>query len=277
MSTRLAVLGSPVSHSLSPALHRAAYQALGLDWAYEAVEVTEPELAAFLGGSGRDYRGFSVTMPLKAELARLADHRSPEVDITGVANTVIGMAEGTLRVFNTDIAGIVAALTSAGCERANSAIILGSGATAMSALLAAQNLGVQHLSVVARSIARATALGQFAEQLGINCEILGLEDVENVARLRADLLISTLPARVVDEVAYRFLSAASFVLDVAYAPEPRLLAQGEGRFVSGLEMLLEQAVIQVRVFVSGEPSQTLSDEEGVRVDMRRALPALWKD
>ena len=86
---RAAVLGSPIAHSLSPALHRAAYAALGLDWQYDAVEVASGGLAGFLAGLDPEWRGLSLTMPLKQEVLPLLSERTRLVEITGAANTVV--------------------------------------------------------------------------------------------------------------------------------------------------------------------------------------------
>ncbi|MEO7016805.1 MAG: shikimate dehydrogenase, partial [Leifsonia sp.] len=123
---KLAVLGSPIGHSKSPALHRAAYRALGLDWEYDTADVTEETLADFLAGLGPEWRGLSLTMPLKQSVIPLlaeADHLAEQ---TGGANTVL-LDDGVVRGFNTDVSGIVWALEAAGLESARFVHILGGG------------------------------------------------------------------------------------------------------------------------------------------------------
>jgi UPF0755 protein len=128
---RAAVLGSPIAHSLSPALHRAAYAALGLDgWRYDAVEVTEDELAGFVRGLDRSWAGLSLTMPLKRAVLPLLAGRSPLAAAVGAVNTVT-FPGGAPHGDNTDVHGIVAALTAAGVQRADgvgAATLLGGGA-----------------------------------------------------------------------------------------------------------------------------------------------------
>ena len=85
---RLAVLGSPIAHSQSPAMHRAAYAALGLDWAYDAIEVPR-DADRFLAGLGAEWRGLSLTMPLKTEAPALIDDLDPLAQHTGAVNTVL--------------------------------------------------------------------------------------------------------------------------------------------------------------------------------------------
>src|SRR6478752_1823922 len=86
---RLAVLGSPIAHSKSPALHRAAYEVLGLDWEYDAIEVAEGGLATFLGGLDASWRGLSLTMPLKREVLPLLDELDELAAQSQLANTVL--------------------------------------------------------------------------------------------------------------------------------------------------------------------------------------------
>ena len=110
---KAAVLGKPIAHSLSPALHIAAYQALGLDdWTYQAIECDEAGLAAFVGSRGTDWAGLSLTMPLKRTVLPLLDHVDPLAAATGGANTVVFRPDGRYG-YNTDVRGIVDALDDA--------------------------------------------------------------------------------------------------------------------------------------------------------------------
>ena len=107
---KAAVLGSPIAHSLSPVLHRAGYQALGLDgWSYQAIECDEARLPALISGCGPDWAGLSLTMPLKRAVLPLLDEAEPLVAEVGAANTVIFDA-GRRSGHNTDVPGMIAAL-----------------------------------------------------------------------------------------------------------------------------------------------------------------------
>ena len=106
---RCAVLGSPIAHSLSPVLHRAAYDALGLDWSYDAVEVSEDGLPGFLDGLDGSWRGLSLTMPLKRTVVPLLDEMSARAAQARAANTVV-LDAGRRVGHNTDIPGAVAAI-----------------------------------------------------------------------------------------------------------------------------------------------------------------------
>ncbi|MGB8652666.1 MAG: shikimate dehydrogenase, partial [Mycobacteriales bacterium] len=137
---RAAVLGSPIGHSLSPVLHRAAYAALGLqDWTYDAIEVLPEGLASFLDGLGPEWAGLSLTMPLKQAVLPLLTSASELVGITGAANTVV-LRDGERVGHNTDVEGMVAALREAGVASCDRAAVIGAGATAASALAALHEL-----------------------------------------------------------------------------------------------------------------------------------------
>jgi shikimate dehydrogenase len=110
-SRRAAVLGHPIAHSLSPALHRAAHRALGLDWSYEAIDTTEEQLPAVVGRLDASWAGLSVTMPLKVAMMGLVHVVEPLAEVVGAVNTVLVTEGGAMLVgANTDVFGIVAAL-----------------------------------------------------------------------------------------------------------------------------------------------------------------------
>lgn len=271
---RLAVLGSPIGHSRSPELHRAAYGALGLDWSYDAVDVTEDALPDFIAGLGQEWRGLSLTMPLKKAVLPLLSETDRIAEQTGGANTVLLDGED-VRGFNTDVAGIVHALRAAGLEQARYVHILGGGATAASALVAAAELGAERVDVHVRDLARSTWIEPLANDLGLRIRIRPFSQADRSLDV-PELVISTLPGGALTEALYTDSTRRrSLLFDVAYEPWPTpLAAQWEsvgGRTVSGLAMLVHQALLQVRVFVSGDPLQPLPDEPGVLAAMRDAV------
>ncbi|MDQ1483633.1 MAG: shikimate dehydrogenase, partial [Actinomycetota bacterium] len=142
---RAAVLGSPISHSLSPALHLAAYRALGLShWSYAAHDVQAAALSGFVADLGSQWAGLSLTMPLKEAAFEVADEVSELAREVGAVNTLVRMGEspdGGWRGDNTDVYGVSQALREAGCERVDSAVVLGSGATARAVVAALTSLG----------------------------------------------------------------------------------------------------------------------------------------
>src|SRR3954447_24539973 len=163
---RAAVLGRPVAHSLSPVLHRAAYEALGLnDWTYDALDIGAEDLPDLLAGLGEEWRGFSVTMPCKQAAVAVADVVEPLPQLLHAANTLVRTADGW-RAENTDVTGVGMALQLAGVERVTHAAILGAGGTAAATSVALSSLGAQHVDIVVRDPAGAAELIRIFHVLG---------------------------------------------------------------------------------------------------------------
>jgi shikimate dehydrogenase len=252
---RAAVLGSPVAHSLSPVIHRAGYAAAGLDgWAYEAVECGEAGLGDLVAGLGPEWVGLSLTMPLKEVALAVADEVADLPAVLGAANTLVRRGDGGWRAENTDAPGMVDAV---GSVRPARVAVLGAGGTARAALGAAARWSAGRVTVVAR---RAEAV----EQLAPVALALGLDLVHRPwpeaaqAVSTADLVVSTVPAGVADPLAGDvFWRPDTVLLDVLYHPWPTPLAASAAaagcRVVSGLELLLAQAVHQFRLF-TGVPA-----------------------
>jgi shikimate dehydrogenase len=260
--SRAAVLGSPVAHSLSPVLHRAAYAAMGLTgWRYDSVEVDEAGLAGFLAGLDGSWAGLSLTMPLKRSVRPHLVAESDVARAVGAVNTVTFTAAGPVGD-NTDVHGIVAALGEAGVTEVERAAVLGGGATACSAVAALQALGCAQPHVHVRAPGRAGDVVAAGERLGCGVRLLPL-DPGSVASGAAQVVVSTLPAGAADgwavDLAGRFVGSPGPValLDVVYAPWPTPLAAAwsaaGGRVVPGFAMLLHQAAEQVRLMTGLEP------------------------
>ena len=272
---RLAVLGSPVAHSLSPALHAAAYAVLGLDWQYGRHEVREPELRGFVDGLDRSWRGFSATMPLKEELAALADDRDRTVELTGAANTLLFTDDGRRVVRNTDVVGIERALRDQGVAAVDHAVIVGAGATARSVMVALDELGARAATVALRDVSRAAAVRDLADELGLELDLVALSDLKHVVD-GTDVVAWTLPNGVeLDASLPMDARTTAVALDVTYHPWPGPLAaqwlEAGGRVASGRDMLLHQAVRQVRIFVSGQDLVRLTHEDEVERAMSAVL------
>ena len=268
-ASHLAVWGDPITHSKSPALHAAAYRVLGLDWEYGRRQVDAAAFAGALDGLDARWRGLSLTMPLKEEAFRAAATRDAHAELTGAVNTLLLGDE--IAGFNTDVGGIVDALSEAGIVAARSVRILGAGATAASALVAAAELGAEMVDVSARRPERAAALVSVGERIGVAVETRALHDVP----AEVDLTIATLPSGTVlpEEIATALVARGGALFDAAYAPWPSALAAawGGAPVVSGLGMLLHQAVRQIRIFHHADPSTALPDEAAVVAAMRAAL------
>ena len=260
MPRRAAVLGHPVGHSLSPVLHTAAYDALGLDWTYDAVDVDSGGLGAFLAQVDAQWAGLSLTMPLKVEAVSLVDFVEPMAKLLGVVNTVIVGGSGTntqLVGANTDVYGVVTALAEAGVAKATTAVVIGGGATAVSAVAALGQLGCTRPRVAVRSRARAGAVLRASTAMGLSPTFIALDDPQamRLALHDADAVVSTIPAAAGAELATGIgefeVPALSTLLDVVYDPLVTPLAQAwtgwGGSRVGGERMLLHQAAEQVRL------------------------------
>lgn len=250
------MMGSPIGHSLSPALHRAAYRSLGLTgWTYTAVEVDAPGLPAALDQLGPEWVGVSLTMPLKHAVLPLLDQVSDLAAAVGAVNTVT-LADGHRRGDNTDVRGIVEALRGAGVDAAGPAVVLGGGATAASALAGLLQLGQREPVVVVRSVARCAPLLEAAGRLGVTPRLESWDQAGDLVR-SASVVVSTAPPGAADGVIPVDLRTEGVLLDVVYRPWPTALATGwtaaGGRAVAGLEMLVQQAVAQVELWTGGTP------------------------
>jgi shikimate dehydrogenase len=254
---RAAVLGHPISHSLSPVLHRAAYTALGLtDWSYDAVDVAQEELYGFLRDLDDSWAGLSLTMPLKQTVIPLLDEVEPLAAEVGAVNTVVITTERRRRVtwgFNTDVHGLVEALREGLGQQATAddAVVLGAGATAASTLAALRRLGCDAPRVLVRDLTRTTELEKVAARLGVTPRFALLDDTPATLASHA-VVVSTLPPHAADDLAAALTGPADgLLLDVAYDPRPTALASAwraaGGRTVDGERMLLHQAAEQVRL------------------------------
>jgi shikimate dehydrogenase len=249
------VLGSPVAHSLSPVLHRAAYLALGLtDWRYDAIECGEDELAGLLARSGPEVVGYSCTMPLKRVSLSVADAVSEDAAAIGAANTLLRVEDDWF-ADNTDWIGIRDCLAERGIATTGRVALIGAGGTAQAALAALPD--AQDVVVLVRAPSRAAALLETAARLERPVRLALLEDPDDVAELgAADLVISTVPRGAADSLAAGPSATSSWrpeqaLLDAVYDPWPTALASAFGRagapVVSGAAMLLHQAVRQVEL------------------------------
>jgi shikimate dehydrogenase len=270
---RAAVLGSPVAHSLSPALHRAAYRALGLTgWTYDAIECDEAGLPAMLDGCGPDWAGLSLTMPLKRAVLPLLDAAEPLAADVGGANTVI-FAAGARHGHNTDVPGMITALAAAGISGSGPVLILGGGATACSALAAARGLGASEATAAVRDPARARGLLDAADRLGITVRLADFGRAEPGGSWH--LLISTVPANAADTYAERMRRGdlvPAAVLDAVYHPWPTALAaaaeQTGAAIIGGFELLLHQAARQVEL-MTARTAPMAAMRRGGQAELRR--------
>jgi shikimate dehydrogenase len=251
--SRAAVLGRPVAHSLSPVLHRAAYEALGLtDWTYDALDIGPADLPVLLAGLGQEWRGFSVTMPCKQAAVDVADAVEPLPRLLHAANTLIHIEDGW-RAENTDVGGVGMALQLAGVEEVGAATIVGAGGTASAAAVALASLGAEHVDVVVRDPARVGDVTRVLGVLAVPFTVTLLRD----ATLDSPLVVSTVPITAQSALVHLPWRGGHTVLDVLYAPWPTPLAQRVaavgGTVAGGLEVLFWQATAQVEL-MTGLPA-----------------------
>ncbi|MEU6659429.1 shikimate dehydrogenase [Streptomyces sp. NPDC046821] len=254
---RAAVLGSPIAHSLSPVLHRAAYQELGLtEWSYDRFEVDEAALPAFIADLGPEWAGLSLTMPLKRAVIPLLDEVSETARSVEAVNTVVFTKDGRKLGDNTDIPGMVAALAERGIEKVESAAILGAGATASSALAALSRICAGEIVAYVRSEARAAEMREWGERLDVDVTIAQWSDAARA--LSAPLVVATTPAGTTDALSAQVPERPGTLFDVLYDPWPTQLAARwsgyGGAVVSGLDLLVHQAVLQVEQMTGRTPA-----------------------
>lgn len=278
---RCAVIGSPIAHSLSPLLHRTAYAELGIAdrFRYDAFEVTPDTLDEFIAGLDDDWVGLSVTAPDKQALLRhgVAD---PLAQALRSANTLILGRDGRPnRVYNTDIVGFTSALAGRGVHSARTAVLVGNGATARTALLGLARLGVREAVVLARDEQRARA--SLDPVAGPAAVMLRVQPFGRPATLpeawggHADLLVSTVPAEVPDELASLLVREVTAVFEATYNHYPTAIDRAAARAgktaVDGLDLLVGQAVDQIRLMTGrrADPEPLLA---ACRAAVTRRLP-----
>ncbi|MFI6286433.1 shikimate dehydrogenase [Streptomyces sp. NPDC051018] len=254
---RAAVLGSPIAHSLSPVLHRAAYAELGLTgWSYDRFEVDEAALPGFVGRLDETWAGFSLTMPLKRAVIPLLDAVSDTAASVEAVNTVVLTDDGRRLGDNTDIPGMIAALRESGVDKVESAAVLGAGATASSALAALARICAGPVTAYVRGAARAAEMRGWGERLGVEVRIADWADAAEA--LRAPLVVATTPAGATDFLTGSVPARPGTLFDVLYEPWPTPLAAGwsahGGAVVGGLDLLVHQAVLQVEQMTGRAPA-----------------------
>ena len=260
---KAAVLGSPIGHSLSPTLHNCAYEVLGWDWEYTAVEVKGGELEKFIAANRKTFRGLSLTMPLKEEALLVADSLDPLVKRINAANTLI-FDENEVSAFSTDVSGFVQALAKAEVSIPNEITILGGGATARSAIAAVDGRG-RTITVYSRSASRSAQLINSS----ISATVVVKDWTEAQSGLAANLVIATTPTGATDHLIPSASNGTFF--ESLYSPWPtKLLAKWQGmggKYLDGLDLLVEQGIGQIEL-MSYEPLNI--DLQSLAVTMRAA-------
>ena len=254
-ATRVAgVIGSPVRHSLSPALHNAAFSASGAPWVYVAFEVPPGEAHRALDamrvlGIG----GLSVTMPHKEQVAVAVDELDPAAAALRSVNTVVAQSDGRLVGHSTDGAGFVASLRESGVDPAGRrVVVIGAGAAGRAVVDALARAGAGAVEVVNRSRSRAEEAAQLAGAVGGVVEPTAVADADIVVNATSVGMGSD--ALAVDPA---LLHAGQVVADLVYHPlETALLRAARlagATTVDGLGMLVHQAALQQQLWLGALP------------------------
>jgi shikimate dehydrogenase len=260
MTSKFGVIGSPIRHSLSPAIHKAAYAALGFDFSYDRSEVFAGDLTEFM--AEYSFAGLSVTMPLKYEAFSFSDEHSREAKETSVVNTLVS-TDGKWIGHNTDVAGFRGIFDQ--LSEPSNVAVLGSGATARSAVFAISTaFPGSILSVTGRSSSSVEDLVSRARGFGLDVKSKALS---TETLMSSDLVISTVPGDALGELWEQVStvkpSAGSVLINVSYNPWPsRASLAWSAQTISGLELLIWQAIEQVKLFAQSQGKQVgLGDRE----------------
>ena len=255
-ATRIAaVIGSPVRHSLSPALHNAAFESLGLDWVYTAFEVAPGEaVAAIAAMRALGLGGLSVTMPHKEAVAAAVDALDPAAAALRSVNTVVPQADGSLKGYSTDGAGFIAALAAKGVFVPGANVcLLGGGAAARSLADALGRAGAARVAVVNRTASAAEATAALAGAVGLVGSSTDVAEADIVVNATSvGMGTAELPC---DPA---LLRAGQVVADIVYHPREtallRAAAQAGAVALDGLGMLVQQAALQQVLWHGTVPS-----------------------
>lgn len=238
-----AVLGSPITHSLSPLLHSLAYEHLGITAQYEAIEVKAGELAKFLAST--DKNALSLTMPLKEEALKVADSVSDVAARISCGNT-LSLNEGVWSLTSTDVSGFDHAIKMHGLEKVDSALIIGAGATARAAVSSVSQFA-KSVSVVSRNPERQAAMNQASL---VDVTFLPWELTSQINT--AALVINTTPSQVADFFTSSINRPSGTFFEVLYHPWPtsmsKVWTKSNTHVIDGLDLLIHQAISQIEIF-----------------------------
>lgn len=236
---KCAVLGSPISHSLSPILHRKAYEILGIEGSYEAIEKDEQAFPSFMASARKEnWNGFSLTMPLKEVALKVADEIDPTALKIASANTLINNS-GVWRAISTDYLAFRKLIDVA---HGSKVAIIGGGGTARAAVGALDGK-VGAVDILLRSSQRLDALKLAAGSV----KITPLDMSADISKY--DFVISTVPRGATDQIAENLDDVSGTLLECLYAPWPTNLAAAwaglNSQVISGLDLLVEQGLHQI--------------------------------
>lgn len=255
------IIGDPIDHSLSPAIHNAAFSSLGLNCSYFAFRVQEGQLKNSLDSlRAINIGGFNVTMPHKVKVLEYVDQYDKTVEMVGAANT-INNEGGKFCAYNTDVLGFINPLHHRGIDFSGFEVtILGAGGAARAVAVAlAGESGIANVNIFNRNTDRSKELANMLEKLGLKASIVSSENIQNIAS-KSNLIINTTPLGMKDEqslIKSSSIRKDAIVYDIVYKPiNTNLLENARtagAKVVYGYEMLLEQAVASFKIWFQRDP------------------------
>jgi shikimate dehydrogenase len=265
----LALIGQPVGHSLSPAMHNAAFAADGLDFVYVCLDVDPDDLpAAVKGAAALKLRGFNITMPHKRAMIGLVDELDEGARISGAVNTVV-IEGSTLRGYNTDGGGMVIACREAGIELSGrSVLLLGAGGAAAAIAVAFGGAGIGQLHIANRSVEHAIRLRDKLRRLGMEMVEVHPLDALDEAVPEAEVVVNATSLGMKEgdplPIPAGYLEEGKAVCDAVYRPGTQTplvrLARERGlRVATGDRMLLYQGVLAQSLWTGREPNVKAMD------------------
>ena len=255
------IIGDPVDHSLSPAIHNAAFNSLGLNCSYIAFRVQEEQLKTSLDSlRAINIGGFNVTMPHKIRILEYADKHDKTVELVGAANTVNNEG-GKFSAYNTDVIGFIKPLHKRGINVSGFEVtVLGAGGAARAVVAAlAGERGIANINIFNRNTERSKELVKMIKNLGLNGSIVSLDNIQNTAS-KSNLIINTTPLGMKDEqslIKSSSIRKDAIVYDIVYKPIITNLLDNArtagATLVYGYEMLLEQAIASFKIWFKHDP------------------------
>lgn len=277
---KFALLGYPISQSVSPQIHKAGFESLGIDATYEILETMPENLIErinFLKNNG--YKGVNITIPLKVKMAIFVDEIDKSADVTGAINTVKIGSDGSFTGYNTDVAGFLSAIPTPELLSNKEITILGTGGAARAVAVACISQGVKKINFYTRNIPNSLDFVQFFRNLSPNTEFT-LNQYETMHDLSATyMLINATPVGMkghsanespLPEHILSTMTPNSIVYDIIYNPMETILVKSAKKLglktVSGLDMLTRQAVEAQKIWFNRTP-----DYDKMRLAGERAL------
>jgi shikimate dehydrogenase len=242
------IIGDPVYHSLSPSMHNAAFNSLGLNCTYIAFRVPKGQLEESINAMRAvGISGYNVTIPHKVDILKYIDHLDSSAVKATAVNTVHNV-NGILKGYNTDIFGFIEPLRKRNINfNGMDILLLGAGGSAYAVIAAlSEEKGINKIIISNRTQEKASKLAKKGKDLGLECQVIEMENIKNIA-VKSHLIVNTTPIGMNDEqslIDYEHISKNTIVYDLVYKPVTTNLLENakyaEAEVVYGYEMLLEQ-------------------------------------